>query len=400
MTNLFIQFIKESTAKQENIAFINSIRKNSNLKPYSLISEAPAPAPQIAPGPGGSEFDRFNRYMDDTFGRGVNLDSDIRHIPIDPVDPVQQSWMMFDNLLRDLFGQQYSSLPTSFIMYLYGQWGGNPEGLANFINTIGTVSYTTQNGTQISGTVVFNKFILDLAALSWISNNLTDLNNLSSSPQLQQLLYNNPEFHAHIMGLIQTIQGKGGLNTIFNYATIYSNIFNSFMSQGIVFPPNMADLFGSWAQYFTDITFTLTNPALSQTVGVVNPQNLPNPTAISQILTNNLSAFNNSNFSNLIQLIQSSYNASMNGSLMNMMQLQSAANQLGITPEQLSQLLVYTNGLSQQEFNAMIQSLLQAQQSGNNTQIIQTLMNAALNNPSNAQTYNILLDFIRRILRL
>lgn len=83
-----------------------------------------------------------------------------------------------------------------------------------------------------------------------------------------------------------------------------------------------------------------------------------------------------------------------------MMQLQTAANQLGITPEELSQLLVYTNGLSQQEFTAMIQSLLQAQQSGNNAQIIQTLMNAALNNPSNAQTYNILLDFIRRILRL
>jgi hypothetical protein len=90
----------------------------------------------------------------------------------------------------------------------------------------------------------------------------------------------------------------------------------------------------------------------------------------------------------------------MNGSLMNMMQLQTAANQLGITPEELSQLLVYTNGLSQQEFTAMIQSLLHAQQSGSTAQIIVTLMNAASNNPSNAQTYNILLDFIRRILRL
>lgn len=395
--NFFLKFIKESTAKQENIAFINSVRKNSNLKPYSLISEAPAPAPQIAPGPGGSEFDRFNRYMDNTFGRGVNLDSDITHIPI---DPDQQSWMMFDNLLRDLFGQSYHSLPPSFITYLHSIWNQNPDALRDFINTIGTVSYTTQNGTQISGTVVFNNFILDLAALNWISNNLTDLNNLSSSPLLQQLLYNNPEFHAHVMGLIQTIQGKGGLSTIFNYATIYSNIFNLFMSQGIVFPSNMVDLFGSWAQSLTDITFTLTNPALSQTTGILSPQNLPNPTAVSQSLTNNLSVFSNSNFSNLIQLIQNSYNASMNGSLMNMMQLQTAANQLGITPEELSQLLVYTNGLSQQEFTAMIQSLLQAQQSGNNAQIIQTLMNAALNNPSNAQTYNILLDFIRRILRL
>jgi hypothetical protein len=395
--NLFIQFIKESTAKQENIAFINSIRKNSNLKPYSLISEAPAPAPQIAPGPGGSEFDRFNRYMDDAFGRGVNLDRDITHIPI---DPDQQSWMMFDNLLRDLFGQSYHSLPPSFITYLHSIWNQNPDALRDFINTIGTVAYSMQNGTQISGTVVFNKFIFDLAALNWISNNLTDLNNLSSSPQLQQLLYNNPDFHAHVMGLIQTIQGKGGLSTIFNYATIYSNIFNLFMSQGIVFPSNMVDLFGSWAQSLTDITFTLTNPALSQTTGILSPQNLPNPTAVSQSLTNNLSAFNNSNFSNLIQLIQNSYNASMNGSLMNMMQLQTAANQLGITPEELSQLLVYTNGLSQQEFTAMIQSLLHAQQSGSTAQIIVTLMNAASNNPSNAQTYNILLDFIRRILRL
>jgi hypothetical protein len=395
--NLFLKFIKESTSKQENIAFINSVRKNSNLKPYSLISEAPAPKPQIAPGPGGSEFDEFNRYIDDTFGRGVNLDSDITHIPI---DPDQQSWMMFDNLLRDLFGQSYHSLPPSFITYLHSIWNQNPDALRDFINTIGTVSYTTQNGTQISGTVVFNNFILDLAVLEWIANNLTDLNNLSSSPQLQQLLYNNPEFHAHVMGLIQTIQGKGGLSTIFNYATIYSNIFNLFMSQGIVFPSNMVDLFGSWAQSLTDITFISTNPGLSQTTGILNPQNLPNPTAVSQSLTNNLSAFNNSNVSNLIQLIQNSYNASMNGSLMNMMQLQTAANQLGITPEELSQLLVYTNGLSQQEFTAMIQSLLQAQQSGNNAQIIQTLMNAALNNPSNAQTYNILLDFIRRILRL
>jgi len=392
MKNLFLKFISESSNfNQERISFINSVRKNSNLRPFSLINEAPAPAPQIAPSD-PDDFDRyaFNRWTDNTFGRFPTGPSGFN--PDTPTD----GFMIFDSLLRDLLGQSYSTFPPSFITYLYQVMGGNLDSLRNFINTINNVSYTTSSGTQVAGGTVFQQFLMDLATLNWISSNLTSLNNLNSSTQLQELLQNNPNFHAEVLYMIEKLQGQNGPSKIFDRGTFYMNIFQSFMQQGIVFPANFVQFLERWATSLTDFTFNITNPGLSGTIGVVSPQNLPNPTAVTNSLTNSLNLPNNPAIWNIFQIIQNSYN---NGGPMSFTQLQIAANQMGISPERLSELLVYTNALPQDQFNALMQNIAQAHQNGNMSGILDAIMATALQNPGNGQTYETIRQILMRIWR-
>ena len=55
MNKLFLKYLLEQKVSQENLAFINSIRSNSNLKPYSLheVAAPPSQGGAVAPATGG-----------------------------------------------------------------------------------------------------------------------------------------------------------------------------------------------------------------------------------------------------------------------------------------------------------------------------------------------------------
>ena len=59
MNKLFLKYLLEQKVSQENLAFINSIRSNSNLKPYSL-HEVAAPPRRRPPTPGMMVNPGFN----------------------------------------------------------------------------------------------------------------------------------------------------------------------------------------------------------------------------------------------------------------------------------------------------------------------------------------------------
>lgn len=77
MNKLFLKYLLEQKVSQENLAFINSIRSNSNLKPYSL-NEVAAPPRRRPPTPGMMINPEFNSgiptHYSSNYQTGVGYD--------------------------------------------------------------------------------------------------------------------------------------------------------------------------------------------------------------------------------------------------------------------------------------------------------------------------------------
>jgi len=325
MKNLFLKFISESSNfNQERISFINSVRKNSNLRPFSLINEAPAPAPQIAPNPNGDKpFDDFNRFNDETFGRFSD-----NFTTFNP-DTTPDGFMIFDNLMRDLLGSWYSSISPSMLANLFNIWGGDLDALRALINS--NVTLTSSNGTQFTPRQFVQIYLSDFTALQWISANISDLNNQTAINQaLQTLLDNNPSMHANVANLLNLIR-QNGLQYVQALITSYQDVIGMFQANGVFFP-NLYEINNLWTSYFTNLVFN-TNPLLNlSSVDTINPNVLASP---------------DSNFTELVNAIDAYVNSSGDPSLFNITQLQNLASQLGITPVELSQLLMDMRTMSE-----------------------------------------------------
>ena len=327
MKNLFLKFISESSNfNQERISFINSVRKNSNLRPFSLINEAPAPAPQIAPNPNGDKpFDDFNRFNDETFGRFSD-----NFTTFNP-NTTPDGFMIFDNLMRDLLGSWYSSISPSMLANLFNIWGGDLDALRALINS--NVTLTSSNGTQFTPSQFVQIYLSDFTALQWISANITDLNNQTAINQaLQTLLNNNPSMHANVVNLLNLIR-QNGLQYVQALITSYQDIVGMFQANGVIFP-NLSQINNLWTTYFTDLVFN-SNPLLN----------------LSSVDTPDLNGLlsEDPNLNRLIDAIQEYINSGGNASLFNMANLQNIGSPLGLTQIQIAQLLMDMYRLQQND---------------------------------------------------
>ena len=317
MKNLFLKFISESSNfNQERISFINSVRKNSNLRPFNLINEAPAPAPQIAPS-NPDDFDRysFNRFNDNTFGRFSD-----NFTTFNP-DTTPDGFMIFDNLMRDLLGGWYSSISPSMLANLFNMWGGDLDGLRALINS--NVTLVSSNGTQYTAGQFIQIYLSDFTALQWISANITDLNNQTAINQaLQTLLDNNPSMHANVVYLLYLIR-QNGLQYVQALITSYQDIVGMFQVNGVIFP-NLSQINNLWTTYFTDLVFN-SNPSLNlNSLDTVNPNVLQQPNSLDD----------------LMDAIDRYVDNAGNTALFNITELQNLASPLGITPNELARLLM------------------------------------------------------------
>lgn len=381
MKNLFLKFISESSNfNQERISFINSVRKNSNLRPFSLINEAPAPAPQIGP-PDPDDFDRysFNRFNDNTFGRfSDNFNT------FNP-DTTPDGFMIFDNLMRDLLGSWYSSISPSMMANLFNMWGGDLDALRALINS--NVTLVSSNGTQYTAGQFIQIYLSDFTALQWISANITDLNNQTAINQaLQTLLNNNPSMHANVVNLLNLIR-QNGLQYVQALITSYQDIVGMFEVNGVIFP-NLSRINNLWTTYFTDLVFNL-NPLLN----------------LSSVDTPDLNGLlsEDPNLNRLIDAIQEYINSGGNASLFNLGDLQNIASPLGLTQIEIAQLLMDMYRLQQNDptqfyhlMDALINSNGDPQALG---ELLNTITSTATPGPNFGSIMQTIIDILKRLRR-
>jgi hypothetical protein len=399
--NLFLKFIKESTAKQENIAFINSIRKNSNLKPYSLISEVAAdlepevtdnPLPvlntPVEPKPPSTwiPFDDWNAFINSM----VNPDNQFG----------------FDNLYR------FRDLPPDLILYFYNLFvtQGNLQDFLNFMNVINSINMNNPAQTPLPGDITYNagemfvRFLHDVAALRWINSNIDNLVNFNQGaipPILTNLQNTNPQFYNTVLSMLSRFFEPNGSNNVYNIGNIYSNIFTMFSQEyGVVFPPNVQNgltaLLESWGNNLTNIGFIINGGG----IGVLSPEFLPDPTTVSQNLTNNFSSLAPNS---LITTLREIYSDLDFGPL-TAEQIEEAARRFGITVTEMEILLELLTEMSQDDFKSFIKTLRKGVKS-NDPQALSGLLERWASNLYHDFTGNSLitmssfLDMIRRIFR-
>jgi len=230
MKNLFLKFISESTNfNQERISFINSIRKNSNLRPFSLINEAAPPRPNAddllsdMPDPGAiglnrspvSDFEAISRYQPST---GSTL----------------EGYMLFDSLMRQFFGNYYDDFSPSMFNMLFNMWGGNIQSLENFLISItnGNLTITNMNGHPYSPISFLMTYFRHFEALQIISN-LNPNNYAENQIILQNLFNTNQMLWQAVNNMLNALQQTGSLSNYFNF---YNNAFNQFSQYGINIP--------------------------------------------------------------------------------------------------------------------------------------------------------------------
>jgi len=228
MKNLFLKFISESSNfNQERISFINSVRKNSNLRPFSLINEAAPPNPDDIlgdmPDPGAiglnrrpvSDFEAISRYQHST---GSTL----------------EGYMLFDSLMRQFFGLYYDNFSPSMLNRLFNMWGGNIQSLENFLKSItnSNLTITNMNGHPDTPVDFLAQYFRHFEALQIVSN-LNPNNYAENQIILQNLFDTNQMLWQTVNNMLNTLQQTGSLSNYYNY---YNNAFDQFSQYGINIP--------------------------------------------------------------------------------------------------------------------------------------------------------------------
>jgi hypothetical protein len=399
--NLFIQFIKESTAKQENIAFINSIRKNSNLKPYSLISEVAA---DLEPEVNDNLLPVLSTPVEPKPTSSWILFDDLSAFINSMVDPYNPSGI--DNLYR------FRDLPPDVILYFYNLFvtQGNLQDFLNFMRIISRINMNNPGQTPLPGDITYNaeemfvRFLYDVAALRWINSNIDNLVNFNQGvipPVLTNLQNTNPQFYNTVLSMLSRFFEPGGANNVYNIGNFYSNMFTMFSQEyGIVFPPNVQNgltaLLELWGNNLTNIGFTINGGG----IGVLSPEFLPDPTTVSQNLTNNFSSLNpNSLITTLREIYSDLFFEPLNAQ-----QIEEAARRFGITVPEMEILLELLAEMEQEDFNSFIKTLRRGVKS-NDPEAFSSLLRRWSSNifydftDNSLITMSSFLDMIRRIFR-